>query len=404
MNIAAAGHLMLFFSVLVGLILVGLVVFSYAAYSFLLTLTNSAAGNDEVIWPGEPITDWFFKMWYLGWLLAVWAVPASFLIALLDVPGWLSALYLAGLLWLIFPIALLSSLSAESQLVVLRPAMLRLLLTRPGTTLFFYASSAVVVLVCVAFGSAALLGVRRFPALDQPMVLLPLAAFVEAVGCLIYARLLGRTAYVLSYSGSERRRGGEPDEAEAGVRAETVDTWPLSEEDAYAERKPRRRPPSLKGPPKKDQRRAKKPERGIDPWAVPSEEAVPKKTKPTPSAAPHSDDPYGPAEGTYAVMAEAASLPPEASSREDVPVEPYSVSTPSDRVSGKRPPVVPEVSKLEEELAAPRRLPPPPDWPLVTGVYSFPFYPQSIGPCGTLALGFFLVLGLSRLLLYLFPS
>ena len=158
MDIGAAGNLIIFFSLFIVLVLVGLLVGSYAAYSFLLTLSNTAAGNDEVLWPGEPITDWLFKVWYLGWLLAPWAVPASLVLGLTQLPVPLTALCLTALLWLIFPVTLLSSLSAHSQFVVLRPTIIRWLLKHFGATLCFYASSGLVVLICAALGYAAVFG------------------------------------------------------------------------------------------------------------------------------------------------------------------------------------------------------------------------------------------------------
>jgi hypothetical protein len=148
-------------------------------------------------------------------------------------------------------------------------------------------------------------------------------------------------------------------------------------------------------------------ERTIDPWAVPGEEVIPKKTKPTPSAASLPEDPYGPAEGTYDLVAEQAStFVPEPSAKRgtlgEEKVEPYAASS-ADRASSKLPPIRPEISKLEEELAAPRRLPPVPPWPLVTGVYTFPFYARTVGPCGTLAFGLFVVITLVRVLLTFSP-
>src|ERR1700747_3245138 len=135
MDIGAAGHLILFFSILVGLILVGLLVFSYAAYSFLVTLIDTAAGTDEIIWPGEPIQDWLFKIWYLGWVLAVWAVPASLVVGAFGLRWPVFALWLVAFLWFIFPVALLSSLSAQTWLVVFRPTIVRLLVKHVGATL-----------------------------------------------------------------------------------------------------------------------------------------------------------------------------------------------------------------------------------------------------------------------------
>jgi hypothetical protein len=405
MDIGAAGHLLLFFSFLIALILVGLLTFSYAAYSFLLILTNTAAGGDEIIWPGDPIQDWLFKVWYLGWVLAVWAVPASLVVGVFAPPRAVFALGLLIFLWLIFPIGLLSSLSAETWLVVFRPAIVRLLLKHFGATVCFYASSAVIVLVCGGLGYAAVFGLRS-TMFDQPVILIPLAAVVGAVGWLVYARLLGRIAFIISQPAPAARRGRPEERPEESERVESFDPWAVSVEGAHEAPKAPRRPrqPSPELPKKKP--RTRKPQRAYDPWAVPAEEPIVRKTKPTPSAS-LPDDPYGPAEGTYDLAAEMSPAPPESHARSSAPpgekTEGYAVSAPSDEPGSKLPSVVPEVSKLEEELAAPRRLPPLPDRPLVTGVYSFVFYPQTIGPCGTVALGFFGVIALLRILMSLFP-
>lgn len=402
MDIGAVGHLLIFFSIFIASILVGLLVLSYAAYSFLVALTCTAAGNDEVIWPGEPIQDWLFKVWYLGWLLAVWAVPASLLAAVLGISGPLSALFLVGVLWLIFPVGLLSSLSAPSHFIIFRPLIVRMLLRHFGATLRFYAGSGPVVLVCGALGYAALFGFRGIPLLDQPVIAVPVAAVVGGAGCLVYARLLGRLAFIVSQSPGTETKEHNPKTPEGVDRVRSFDPWSLPQEDRPLDPRPRK-PLTKKKPP------ARKLKQAFDPWAVPAEEPIRKKTKPTRSPASLSEDPYGPAEGTYEILPEAV-LPsaPESSTGYPRPdkeqAEPYAVSASSEEGAAKLPPVHPEVSKFEEELAAPRRPPPLPEWPLVTGAYSFPFYPQTAGPCATLMLGFLGMLGLLRLVLFLFPS
>jgi hypothetical protein len=419
MDIGAAGHLILFFSILVGLILVGLLVFSYAAYSFLVTLTNTAAGCDEVIWPGEPIQDWLFKVWYLGWVLAIWAVPASFVVGAFGLPRGLIVLWLAVVLWLLFPVGLLSSLSAQTWLVVFRPAIMRLLLKHLGATLFFYVCSGLIVLVCAALAYAAAFGLRP-TFLDQPVILMPLAAVVGAAGWLTYARLLGRIAHIISQTSPGTRRGRRQERSEGEEQVETFDPWGVPLEEPRAEhqtgraprlgRRPSSRPPQRPnrgGPPLPPERlRTGKPERAYDPWAIPAQEPIVRKTKPSPSL---PEDPYGPAEGAYEIAAEEtyadpAESPARYTSPHEEKVEGYAVSAPRDEPGSKRPPVVPEISKLEEELAAPRRPPPVPDRPLVSGVFTFVFYPQTIGPCATIALGFFGVIALVRMLLSLFPA
>jgi hypothetical protein len=408
MDIAAAGNLLIFFSVFVASILVGLLVLSYAAYSFFVTLTSTAAGNDEVIWPGEPITDWLFKVWYLVWLLGVWAVPASLLIGVFGLSRPLFVLCLAGVLWLVFPVALLSSLSAPSRFIVLRPMILALLLRHFGVTLRFYAGSGLVVLVCGALSYAALFGLRQVALFDQPVISVPLAAMVGGAGCLIYARLLGRFALIISQSPTGRRKKQSQGRPEEGDRVESFDSWSLPHAEHPAEEQPGpHRPPRNEVPPKK-KLRARKASQAFDPWAIPKDEPIRKKTKPTPSAASLPEDPYGPAEGTYEILPDEGASPqgeppPRPSRLDKEEAEPYAVSASSQETLPRLSPVHAEVSKLEEELAAPQRLPPLPDWPLVMGIYSFPFYPQTVGPCGTLMLGFLGLLGLVRLVLFVFP-
>src|SRR5262249_8746141 len=101
---AGMANALLFFMLFVALILAALIVFSYAAYSFLVAFVNTAAGNDEVHWPGDPIQDWFFKLWYFLWLLAFWVVPVSLILGILGLPPFRAAGIVLTVLWLIFPV------------------------------------------------------------------------------------------------------------------------------------------------------------------------------------------------------------------------------------------------------------------------------------------------------------
>ncbi|HLJ94325.1 MAG TPA: hypothetical protein VKU02_14155 [Gemmataceae bacterium] len=379
MDIAAAGYLILFFSILVALVLVGLLVLSYLAYSFLVVLSNTAVGNDEVLWPGEPMQDWFFNAWYLAWVVAVWAVPTSLLIGFLGPPRPLIAVYVGACLWLLFPIGLLSSLSAESRLAVLRPTILRQLFQYPGVTLGFYMSSGLVLALCGGLTYAAVFGIG-LQGLDQPLIWMPLAAGFCAAGSLIYARLLGRLAWITSQARGEE----EPVPMKESARADE---------------------PS---PPRKQiKRRPKKTSRAVDPWAIPEKETPRKPAKPAPSRAALPEDPYGPAEGSYELVAENVPAVPEdlpARNPKHEEVAPYSVSPPAGKARGRLPGAEPpEVSRYEMELAVGRELPPLPALPFVTGVYSFPFYSRAVRPCFILTLGLFAMIGLLRLLMYVVP-
>jgi hypothetical protein len=206
---------------------------------------------------------------------------------------------------------------------------------------------------------------------------------------------------LISQSSSSKRKQRQPSDDVPPV--ETVDAWSLPENKSRVQAKlqPRRREPDRE-PPKQKKTRPKKRSRAHDPWAVPAEAPIRKTTKPTPPAAPVPEDPYGPADGTYELTLEGASPPPAPPPRrsvfEEEEPEPYALSA-SAPPSKLPPPIVPEVSKREEELATPWRPPALPDRPFLTGVYNFPFYPHTAGPCGTIALGFLGVLALVRLLL-----
>src|SRR5262245_7644925 len=130
MDVGAAGSLIIFFMLLILEVMLGFLALSYAAHSFLAIVVDTAAGSDEVVWPGDPLQDWLWKPWYLAWLVAFWLVPVSLLVGLLALPLWKTCLLGLVLFWLIFPVSLLSSLSAGSRWVVLRGAIAVQLLRR----------------------------------------------------------------------------------------------------------------------------------------------------------------------------------------------------------------------------------------------------------------------------------
>ena len=142
--VGAAGMAILFFMYLLAATILGIYVAGYAAHSFLTVVEDTAAGNDEVRWPHDPLVDWAWKFVYLGWLMLVWLVPAL-IVARIWAAGSppetafaKTAGMVAALFWLLFPITLLSSLSASSRWFVFSPAILPRLAQRPGTVAMFY--------------------------------------------------------------------------------------------------------------------------------------------------------------------------------------------------------------------------------------------------------------------------
>src|SRR5947209_9955741 len=126
---AALGPAMIFVCLLLAEVLVGACVLTYAARCFGVIVEGTAAGNDEVDWPDEPMFDWLGRAAHLLFLLALVLVPGAVVGRLLirlqvGVPPGLAFLPTLVLFWVLFPITVLSSYSATSRWVVFRPALL----------------------------------------------------------------------------------------------------------------------------------------------------------------------------------------------------------------------------------------------------------------------------------------
>src|SRR5947209_2134040 len=102
----------------------GFALLTISAHYFLVVLEGTAAGNEEVVLPDEPMTDWFGKGFYLAVLGIIWGAPGVIL-------AWsagrgsppLQLALLIGWLWLLFPIGMLSSLCASTRWLPLWPGL-----------------------------------------------------------------------------------------------------------------------------------------------------------------------------------------------------------------------------------------------------------------------------------------
>src|SRR5262245_59008714 len=101
----------------------GFVLALFAAHYFLTVLESTAAGNEKVVWPEEPLIDWFWKAFYLAFLAGVWLVPIIVAARLMTTNPWVRFVFVAGAFWLFFPIGLISSQSAESRWVPFWPGV-----------------------------------------------------------------------------------------------------------------------------------------------------------------------------------------------------------------------------------------------------------------------------------------
>jgi hypothetical protein len=375
----AAGPAILFMMLFAASIIVGVFVLAYAARCVLVVVEETALGQDEPTWSNEPYLDWLGHAVLFVELLGIWVAPAALTARLLRhtwLPGEgaLRVLLLAGpVLWLFFPIGLLSSLSAQSRWVPLRWAIIRCFLRLAPAALIFYFLTAGLLGGAVTLWYLALFGGRG--------VLLPVAAIVGAAVLFIYARLLGRVAWLIQRLPSTER-------TRAPARAKT-------------EKRPSPKP------------RKKKKRKSIaevqDPWAVPEEEKPRAKAKRFPWAEepPKAKPPYAPPSAEeiegYGIAADkpAAPRPPPkkpARSPLHTPPEEYKPIDVRETVNpGPPAPREPQSELFAEQVRQhiAERLhaePTPPPHPFFSGVYTFPLYSRCLPNWLALSLAF-LVLG-----------
>jgi hypothetical protein len=337
---------LIFFALLIAEIMLGLFVITYACHNFLTVMQDTAAGNDDVNWPDEPLQDWLPRGAYLVGLIAVILAPVGFLRVVLKSRGVTDDLTLpllatgAVLFWLAFPVCLLSSLSGSSRLFILRAKVLVQLLRIPRAMLNFYVVSAVLFV--------ALLGLAYLTLLNASFLLVPVTAMAATVVLMTYARLLGRIAWLLNEVQPVRRKPREKMAPMPAVRSEV-----------------------------------------LDPWAAPEKKRKRKKRK-----AEKSPPVNVPVEG-YALADEPPASPPREVPLDGSPAigeEPFAVQHPPDvpPTEGNEQPR-PFTDSSEYQLAIRSKLPQPPKHPLFSGVYSFPWYASSRRALAFLSIGFFLM-------------
>jgi hypothetical protein len=156
---------------------------SKAGTYMLATINDTAAGNDAVDWPQEPIRETFFpslKVYYYFILAMVITYP-------LRVAG-SGAIFWQAVCFFIFPAFLFSGLASVSWFNFLHAAVLRNIAKKIHLYLMMY------VLSLAVMGLAGGLFVMSM----EYAWLIPIAGIVGAACWLIYCRLLGRMAYTLT--------------------------------------------------------------------------------------------------------------------------------------------------------------------------------------------------------------
>ena len=225
--IAAAGEVLFLLLSPIWVVFAGYTL-GYAAHSLLVVIEQTAVGFDRVVWPEDRIIDWYWKPFYVYGLLAFWiGVIGALLVPLLHLEAAQEILATAVLVWLIWPVSLLSSLTGSTRLLLLRWEVAARLGRHPLRLLTFYLTAA---LLPWPFLIAAWFAVSGFQQAAQSLLLtgldllvetgsllvgLPLAGALAAAGWLMYARMLGRLAWLVQL-------GGRLQEEEAAESEEEV--------------------------------------------------------------------------------------------------------------------------------------------------------------------------------------
>src|SRR5262245_51824341 len=129
-------------------VVLGALISAYAAHSLLVVVESTAAGNDEVQWPDDPLLDWVWKLFYVVWLYGIWLLPIWIVVnaikprMLLENPGPTFIAVACATFWLLFPISVLSSLSATSLWVPFHWQLFRRLVRQPRAAATYYGMSA----------------------------------------------------------------------------------------------------------------------------------------------------------------------------------------------------------------------------------------------------------------------
>ncbi len=383
-----AGPVILFVSLYAALGIVGVVTLSYAAHCFYTVLQDTAAGIDEVKWPTESAGEWMGKLALLGWQVLVWLMPLGLFLRAAggSHPG--EFVVLAGvILWLFFPVGVLSSIGGGSRWAFLQPKLLAGLARIAPVALGFYAAVPLLLTFVLYWW---------YFALTREPLLIPVAAGFGAAGLLIYARLLGRVAWKLNTLEAPLPPRPEPEE-DMGPRMPVSAHDPWSGPPRPKRKQPKAPPAAVTTEPGPDGADSDGPGAyGVAPAEQPTypDWMSPKKKRKGPPGA-ITDRPDPPDEAAE----------PEAPRRRPIeePGEPYALSN-EPLAPRPIPPEAPEASALEMRLAERTPQHHVPDLVLLSGVLTFPWYDACQRPWLWLTLVGSLAGGIMRMMLSVAPG
>jgi hypothetical protein len=173
---------------LMPIIWVSFMTLSFSAACCLCVLESTAAGLDRIeAWPDPQWKEWMAQLIYLGWIGAIPLAASYGLACLAGLAGARVELAFPGFLFVLYPIALMSALEANSIWVPLTLPILSSLFRWWWAWLSFYILTG---LLAAGLGGVFLYSVSS----SQDLLQLLLGPLVAAAA-LIYFRLLGRLAW-----------------------------------------------------------------------------------------------------------------------------------------------------------------------------------------------------------------
>jgi hypothetical protein len=166
----------------------------FLAHTLHVIVSETAGGNDEVAFPGETVSECFWKIFYFALLIVTWGLPSLLLCLKLAKTLDPKTLALAaGLFALLFPVGVLSSLATPSPFNLFVPSLYYRMLQKLGGLIGFYLLS---ILPVAGFFAWLALAVGR----PTSIGMVALFALTGALGWVLYTRLIGKYAYSLSFT------------------------------------------------------------------------------------------------------------------------------------------------------------------------------------------------------------
>ena len=211
----------LFVPLLAAAWMLGLFVAMHASHYFLTIVESSATAyvrnllwkgrpfrewiRDGVNWPDDLLIDYFAKLFYLAYIIGIWAGPAFVLGRILAGPSPWATVVAGTAFWFFFPIGLLSSLASQSRWTPFWSGVIVAFFQRPAKTFFFYLLSAPVLAIVFLTFDLLLIHTSRI-SVAWAIALSPLAV----LAFFIYARLIGRLGLIVSFTRPEQEVAKQP--------------------------------------------------------------------------------------------------------------------------------------------------------------------------------------------------